>query len=118
MRLRRAPHPRRQFRRREGLDDIVDRALLQRLGDCFVPAVGGDEDDRSIGDLRNSLHDLDAVGAGEYQVEQDQVGLLRLDDPGQLVVVAGQCAGAVHHLLQDGIDVKTSADAQDRRTQL
>ena len=51
-------------------------------------AVAGDEDDRSVGECRDALHQLDAVGPGQDQVEQDQVGLLRLDDVRQLRVVA------------------------------
>ena len=32
-------------------------------------------------------HEFDAVGAGQHQVEQDQGGLLRLDELGQLLGV-------------------------------
>ena len=83
-------HSRRQLGRREGLDDVVGRSGLQGLGDRLVAAVGGDEDDRQIGQLGNALHQLDTVASGQQQVQQDQMGPVRLDEAGYLPRVARQ----------------------------
>ena len=41
----------------------------------------------------NSFHQRDAIGPGQYQVQQDQRGLLRLDEAGHVLRVAGHLRG-------------------------
>jgi hypothetical protein len=82
--------PRRELGRRERLDEVVGGAPLQRPGDGLVAPVGRDEDDRDVGQLGDGLHELDAVGARQHQVEQHQAGALGPDDPGQVFGVAGR----------------------------
>ena len=50
--------------------------------------VAGDEDDRPVGELRDPLHQRESVGPRQDQVEQDQRGLLRLDDVHEFRMVA------------------------------
>ena len=85
---KRGPDPCRELRRREGLDDVVGRPRLERPHDGLVAPVGGDEDDRPVGELGNALHQLDAVGPGQHQVEQDQPGIFGPDEAGQCVRIA------------------------------
>ena len=87
------PDPRRQLCRREGLDDVVRRAGLERPDDGLVAAVARDEDHRQVGELRDGLHQLDAVGPGQHQVEQDQRGPLGADDVPERAMVAGDQRG-------------------------
>ncbi|MCY4661747.1 MAG: hypothetical protein OXF93_18360 [Acidobacteria bacterium] len=68
----RRPDPGDQLGGREGLDDVVGRARIERLGDGLFAAVGGDEDDRHVGELGDLPHQLDAVGVGQHQVEQHE----------------------------------------------
>ena len=56
-------------------------------------AVARDEDHRQLGQFRDVLHQLDAVGPGQHQVEQDQRGLLGADDLPELARVAGDQRG-------------------------
>ena len=64
------------------------------------------------------LLELPVLCAGEAGTDE-VLDISAFSDGGDdAVACTGQCAGAVHHLLQDGIDVKARADAQDRRTQL
>ena len=51
-------------------------------------SVAGDEDDRPVGELWDALHQPEAVGLAQDQVQQDQVGLLRLDEVREVRVVA------------------------------
>ncbi len=81
--------PRRELGRRERLDDIVGGAGLQGLGDGLAPFVAGDEDDRQIGQFGQLLHQLDPIGPGQHQVQQDELGLLGADDMGQLLMITG-----------------------------
>ena len=60
-----------QLGRREGLGDVVRGAVLERPRDGVVAAVDGDEDHGEVGPLRDPLHQLDAVGAGQQEVEED-----------------------------------------------
>lgn len=76
----RSPHPRRKFRRRKRFDDVVGGTGAQGARDGLVPSVGGNEDDRQIGQFRNVLHKLDPVSPGQHQVKQDQVRFLGPDD--------------------------------------
>ena len=87
------PHPGHQLRRREGLDNIVGRARIERPDDRFVPAVGGDEDDGQVCQLRNLLHQRDAIRPGEEQVQQDQSGLVHCEEAGHLLRVPGHDRG-------------------------
>ena len=87
------PDPGRQLGRREGLDDVVGGAGVQGPGNGLVPAIGGDEDDRQIRQLGDAFHQLDAVRLRQQRVEQDQLGLLRLEEVGQLPRVAGHERG-------------------------
>ena len=82
------PHSCRQFCRRERLDDVIGGSGVQRPGDRLVPAVAGDEHDRQIGQFGNTLHQLDAIGSGQHQIQQDQLGFVRLDESGHLLGVA------------------------------
>ena len=89
----RRPDPGRQLGRREGLDDVVLGARFERAGDGLVAPVGGDEDDRQVGELGHARHQLDAVGAGEHEVEQHELRLLRGDDARERLVLAGHHRG-------------------------
>ena len=82
------PDPRRQLRRRKRLDDVIGGPGFESLRDRLVPPVGRDEDDRHIGQIGNLLHQLDAVGPGQHQIEQDQAGFLRADEARQFPGVA------------------------------
>ena len=57
------------------------------------PPVGEDEDDRHVRQLQDGLHQLDAVGVGQHQVQQDQLGPLLLHEGQGLLRVPG------HHRL-------------------
>ena len=83
-RRRARPDPGHQLGRREGLDDVVGRTRVERLGDGLVAAVAGDEDDRQVGELGNLAHQLDAVDIGQHQVEQHQPRPLGPDDARQV----------------------------------
>ena len=66
----------REFSRRERLDDIVVSAGFERSRDRFVPSICRNEDDRQIGQLRNALHNLDAVGPRGASGQAGPVGAL------------------------------------------
>ena len=83
------PDPRGEFGRRKRLDDIVLGTGHERPRDSLVAPVAGDEDHRQVRKPRNRLHQLDAVGPGQNQVEDDQHGLFRLQQLGKLVVLVG-----------------------------
>ena len=104
--------PRHEFRRREGLYDVVGRARLERPGDGLVPAVGRDEDDRQAGEFGVLLHQFDAVGARKQQVEQDKGGLLDPDQARQLRRVAPSPAARTPPVTAHG---ERSAASADRR---
>ena len=87
------PDARREFGRRERLDHVVLGAGLQRPRDGLVAPVARDEDDRQVGELGHGLHQLDAVGPGQHQVEQDQLGLLGPDEARHRPGVAGDQRG-------------------------
>ena len=82
------PNARREFGRRERLDHVVVGAGLQCPRDGLVAPVARDEDDRQVGEFRHGLHQLDAVGPWQHQVEQDQPGLFCPDEARQLPGVA------------------------------
>ena len=67
----------------ERLDDVVGRAALERPGDGLVAPVGGDEDDGDLVELGHPLHELDAVGSRQHQVEEHEAGPLGADDAGE-----------------------------------
>ena len=48
-----------------------------------------DEDDQLVGQFGNTPHELYAVGIGKYQVEQDHVGSLHLNEAGKFPMIAG-----------------------------
>ena len=50
--------------------------------------VSGDEDHRQVGQLGNASHQLDAIGAGQHEAEEDQVRAPAADGARQLRVVA------------------------------
>ena len=54
-----------------GVAGVVGRTRLQRPRDDGVAPVAGDKDDRQVGELGDSFHQLDAVGSRQHQVEQD-----------------------------------------------
>ena len=101
--------PRDQLGRREGLDDVVGRARIERLGDGLFAAVGGDEDDRQVGEVRDLGHQLDAVDLGQHQVEQDQPRPLGADDAWQVLQHAGQERGVT------GLGERVADEAQRPR---
>ena len=110
---------RRELGRREGLDQVVGRAPLQRPRDGLVAPVGGDEDDRQVGELGHGLHQLDAVGAaGQHQVEQHQAGALRPDDLRELAGVGGgewRIAGPGQRVAHEVQRPRVVVHHQDRR---
>ena len=62
----------------ERLQQIVERAHLERPERVLV--VSRDEDDHAASSRRRSpLNDLEAVGAGHLDVEEDEIGLKLLD---------------------------------------
>ena len=89
--VRTRPAPRE--RTRSSSNSVAVSAGLERAGDDLVAPVAGDEDDGQVGELRNSLHELDPVGLGQHQVEQHQPGLLGQEDAPYLVGVAGDQGG-------------------------
>ena len=98
------PDARRQLGRRERLDDVVGGARLQCPGDRLVPSIAGDEDDRKIGQCGDRLHQHDAVGIREHQVEQHQLRLSCADEARQLSRITrhrrgetGTGQGVTHH---------------------
>ena len=108
--------PRRQLSRRERLDDVVGRARLERPRDGLVAPVGGDEDDRQVGELGDGLHQLDAVGLGQHQVEQGQLRLLGPDDLGELAMVAGhqwRVAGVHQRVAHEAQHLRVVVDDED-----
>ena len=62
----------------DGLADAVDGAHLQALGLALLLLVGGEEDDRDLGDaavhLLQPAHGLEPVHDRHVHVQQDQVG--------------------------------------------
>ena len=90
MAVERHTDPRHQLRRREGLDDVVGRARFQRPCDGLAPPGGGDEDDRHIGERGQGAHQLDAVGAGQHEVEHRERGMAGLDQAGHLARRGGR----------------------------
>ena len=72
---KRRPHPRRQFRRRERLDDVVGGADLKRPRDGLVAPAAGDEGHRPISEFRDAFHQFDPAGPGQQQVQKHQVRL-------------------------------------------
>ena len=93
----------------KGLDDVVGGAARTRPCDGFVASVGGDEDDRLVGKLGHALHQFDAVGVGQHQVEKHEMGPLGVDEGGQVVVVAG------HQHLVSHIGKRAANEAQRLR---
>ena len=102
----------------EGLEGQQVRGKAQRadvFGNVPQPQRRGQvpqvfEQPRPVGPARHfPVLVRGAAGGDEVQ------GPPRLVDGGDHAAAgAGQGAGAVHHLLQDGIDVQACADAQDR----
>ena len=86
MAVERQPDPHHQFRRREGLDDVVGHAGLQWLRDGLDPAVGGNEDHRQVGERRQGTHQFDAVGTGQHQAEHRERRASGLEQAGHLAV--------------------------------
>ena len=64
---------------------------------------------RQIGELRDACHQLDAVGARQHQVKQDQAGILGTDDLRELRMLAGD-----HHGVP-GLGEGVARDAQRLR---
>ncbi len=63
----------------EGLDDVVVGTGLEPLDDIRRVAPGGEHDDRHAGLIADARAHLDAVHAGQHEVEQHQIGLGRVD---------------------------------------
>ena len=73
--------------------DYLDNAPPVRRHQRQVAAVGGEEDHRHIGDVEDAPHQLDAVGAGQHHVEQDQVGPVLLHQRESLLRVGSHYRG-------------------------
>ena len=95
--------PGQEFLDAERFDDVVVGPQAQALDAVLLLAAGGHDDDRQRGPvLPHGLQDLQAVGAGHDQVQQDEVagGLAGQDHP---LVPVGRLQGRVARELQ-GID--------------
>ena len=94
--------PCREYTGAEGLGDVVVGAPLESGDHIALLALGGEHHDRDLARPRISLEttaDLETVKAGEHQVEHHQIGrlaanslegLLAVDDPEDVVPVAGE----------------------------
>ena len=69
-------HPRHDLLGLEGLDDVVVGAALQAEHDVDRVALGGEHDDRHAALGPDLPAHLEAVGAGQHEVEQHDVGPL------------------------------------------
>ncbi len=90
----------------EGLGDVVVRPQLQADDRVRLLRFGGQHNDGHHGGLRvcpNPLADLEAVHLGQHQVQDDQIGMLRLHVPEAVQAGHGD-AGPVASLLQIQLD--------------
>ncbi len=87
-------HAQHEFTRAERLGDVVVRAHLQAEDAVVLVAACRQHDDRHGAALPQPAADLQAVHAGQHQVEDDQVGPVRggAGERGRAV------PGAVHHV--------------------
>jgi hypothetical protein len=74
----------------ERLDHVVVRAGLQAHDDVDGVGLGGEHDDRDAGLGADRAADVDAVGAGQHQVEQHEVRLVLAEHGERLVAVGAQ----------------------------
>ena len=63
--------------------------MVEGPGDEFLPSVGGDEYYRHVRDLEDVLHQRYAVGIGQHQVQEDQLGTLLFQQAQSLLRVPG-----------------------------
>jgi hypothetical protein len=87
-----------QLDRREGLGDVVVGARLEAEDLVGLLPARGDHDDRHVLALAEGAADLDAVEAGQVEIEQHQVVLplpCRLDGLGAAGHVGAQQAAAL-----------------------
>ena len=89
-----------QLRRAEGLDQVVVRAVVQRLHLVMLVVAGGDHHHRQVGPLADGLQHLYAVHIRQAQIQHDHVGTVG-GDHGQ-----GLLAAAYH----DGIEAVGGQD--------
>src|SRR3954447_23489558 len=74
--------PRDELARRERLDDVVVGAEAQADDAVGLLALGGEQDDRrravvlALAALAQPAHHLEAVDAGQHEIEHDEVGPL------------------------------------------
>ena len=73
------------------------------------PRVAGDEDDGQVGELGYLVHELDPVGVGQHQVEQNERGPLGPDQALELGGLAGRERGVA------GLDERVAHEAQGQR---
>src|SRR5574341_2685598 len=67
-------HARQQLGGRKGLDEVVVRPQVQALDAVLFLALGGQHDDRNIGEFTNSLTGGETVEARHHDVQQNQIG--------------------------------------------
>ncbi len=78
----------------ERLGDVVERPLAHGLDGALDRRVGGDDHHHQVGVVLADLpQHLQAVHAGEHEVEQDQVDLLALQHGERLLAGGGGRAG-------------------------
>ena len=65
----------------ERLGHVVIGAHLQAAHLVHLAGAGRQHDDRRVGEAPDLLTELEAVGVGKHDVEQDEVRLLVLDEP-------------------------------------
>src|SRR3954471_18929570 len=67
-------HPRQQLLALEGLDEVVVGAGVQALDARLERVAGGEHEDRDVAVGAQAPGDVDAVHAGQAEVEEDEVG--------------------------------------------
>ena len=105
-------HPSNQLARAEWLGDVVVRADAETDDHvCLVP-LGGHHDDRDVALGADPVADLQAVDAGQHQVEEDELGTGGRKPAQRLVTVACYLDGepvlpqvALDDLAHDGLVV-------------
>src|SRR5437868_8038467 len=103
------PHPRNELARIERLRHVVVGADLEADDLVHVLIARGEHEHRQITALADPLADLDAVDVGQHEVEDDERGLLGLDEAQRLVPARSRADG-VARVLQIGGD-----EGRDRR---
>ncbi len=111
-------HAQDQLARAEGLGDVIVGADLQAQDAVVLVATGGKHDDRHRPLPPHPPAHLQAVHAGEHQVEHDQVGPVRGgagEGCGAVVRAVDDVTGAVQIPGDDLGDGRIVVDDQDSR---